>query len=280
MAEKNYVEGKVIVITGASSGFGLEIGKQCAALGGKVVLAARRENILQEAAKEITEAGGTAAYKATDVTDYQSVKALADYAVETFGAIDVMINNAGTMPLAYFADHEKAIDAWNKCIDINIKGVVNGISAVYDQMIKQGRGHIINVSSTYGYHPVAGSGVYQATKIAVRYITGSLRQENQGKIKTTIVNPTGVPTTGLFGTVINVDGISGIVSKNTKEFGENFNNFQQGTLPAEKTDVDNIQYWAINAADLAKQVVNAINQPWGVDISEVTVRASGENYIL
>lgn len=276
----NYVEGKVIIITGGGSGFGAETAKLCAAKGGKVVIGDIDEGRLKEVANEVKAAGGEIAYKQCDVTNYESVKALADFAVKTYGAIDVMDNNAGTMPLSYFCEHEKAMAAWDQCIDINFKGVVYGISAVYDQMIKQGRGHIINISSTYGYHPVAGSGVYQATKIAVRYLTGSLRAENQGKIKTTIVNPTGVPTTHLFDTVVSFDGLYGIVGNNSKAFNENYKNFVDGKLPPEKTDSNSIKYWFISPKELAEQVVHAIDTPWGVDISEITVRASGENYIL
>ena len=100
-----------------------------------------------------------------------------------------MVNNAGVMPLAFYADHADAGAAWERCIDINIKGVLNGIVAVYDQMIAQGRGHIVNLSSIYGNFPVAGAGVYGASKAAVNFLSEALRVEAQGRIKVTVVKP-------------------------------------------------------------------------------------------
>ena len=126
-----------------------------------------------------------------------AMRALADRAVAEFGSIDVMVNNAGTMPLALYADHAQAAEAWDRCIDVNFKGVLHGIMAVYDAMIEQGRGHIINLSSIYGNYPVSGAAVYGATKAAVNVLSESLRQETQGRIKVTTIRPTGVPGTGL-----------------------------------------------------------------------------------
>jgi len=128
---------------------------------------------------------------------------LAARAVDQFGAIDVMVNNAGVMPLSFYADHAEAASAWDRCIDINLKGVLHGIIVVHDQMIEQGRGHIVNISSIYGNYPVAGAAVYGATKAAVNVLSEALRQESQGRIKVTTIRPTGVPTTGLGAGVIN-----------------------------------------------------------------------------
>lgn len=145
--QKNYVEGKVIIITGASSGFGKLTAKRAAEMGGKIVLAARSEEKLKETVAEIKAAGGEASYIVTDVAKKDDVFAMAKFAVDTYGRIDVLVNNAGTMPLAFFSEHEQALDKWEQCIDISIKGTIFGISAVYDQMIKQGQGQVINVSS-------------------------------------------------------------------------------------------------------------------------------------
>ena len=164
--QKNYVEGKVIIITGASSGFGKLTAKRAAEMGGKIVLAARSEEKLKETVAEIKAAGGEASYIVTDVAKKDDVFAMAKFAVDTYGRIDVLVNNAGTMPLAFFSEHEQALDKWEQCIDISIKGTIFGISAVYDQMIKQGQGQVINVSSIYANFPVAGAGVYQVAKMA------------------------------------------------------------------------------------------------------------------
>ena len=132
--QKNYVEGKVIIITGASSGFGKLTAKRAAEMGGKIVLAARSEEKLKETVAEIKAAGGEASYIVTDVAKKDDVFAMAKFAVDTYGRIDVLVNNAGTMPLAFFSEHEQALDKWEQCIDISIKGTIFGISAVYDQI--------------------------------------------------------------------------------------------------------------------------------------------------
>lgn len=192
----DHVTGKTIVITGAGGGFGRLIALKAAARGANVVCGDINEEGLSETVQLVTNAGGTASAQKTDVTDLAAMKALVGHAVDSHGAIDVMINNAGIMPLAFFSDHEAATSAWSKCIDINIKGVMHGIIAAYDPMIAQGRGHVINISSIYGNHPVLGAAVYGATKSAVNFLSESLRVEAAGKIKVTIVKPTGVPGTG------------------------------------------------------------------------------------
>ncbi len=207
------------------------------------------------------------------------MRALADHAVEHHGAIDVMINNAGIMPLAYYADHRDAADAWSRCIDINIKGVLHGTIAVYDQMIAQGRGHVINLSSIYGNYPVAGAGVYGATKAAVNVLSESLRIESQGRIKVTTVRPTGVPGTGLGDGIVNPAAISGILGANQAEFATAIGEVMAGEGGG-RTDPDDIAYWAISPDELADQIVMVIDQPWGLVISDLTVRAAGEHYVI
>ena len=276
----NYVEGKVIVVTGAASGFGKLVSKKASAMGAKVVAADINEKALNEAVAEMQANNAQISAQVTDVTSRQQVKALAAHAIDTFCAIDVMINNAGIMPLAFYADHEQAADAWDRCIDINFKGVLNGITAVYDQMVNQGRGHIINLSSIYGNFPVAGGGVYGATKAAVDFLSESLRQEALGKIKVTNVKPTGVPSTSLGTSVVNPIALSGILGTNAQDYMVKFSQAGEGSIDEALLNPENIEYFALNAEYLADQIVHTINQPWGVSISEITVRASGDGYVI
>jgi NADP-dependent 3-hydroxy acid dehydrogenase YdfG len=208
------------------------------------------------------------------------MSALAEAAVATYGRIDVMVNNAGKMPLAFIADHKLALDAWSQCIDINFKGVINGTVAVYDQMIAQGCGHVINISSIFGNHPVIGAAVYGATKSAVNYFSESLRVEARGKIKVTIVKPTGVSATGLAGTVINPASGIGILGQNAGALMEMRAQMQRGTSPKSWVDPDSVEYAMLAPDFIADAVVQAMNQPWGVSIGDITVRAAGDYYIL
>ena len=274
-----YLQDKVIIVTGAGSGFGKLISEKCAAGGAKVVGVDVNAESLNEVFEGIRAAGLDGTTHVADVANMAQVKAAAQQALDTFGAIDVLVNNAGVMPLAYFADHERAWEKWHKAIDINIKGVVNGISAVYDQMIQQGRGHVVNISSIYGNAGVEGAGVYSATKSAVDAISNSLRVEAQGKIKVTTIKPTGVIGTNLASGVVNEMAIMGIVAQKGLEFAENFGNLQSGALRSEQMDMDSMQYWLITPDDLVNAVVHVIDQPWGINLSDVTVRASGENYV-
>ena len=274
-----YVKEKVIIVTGAASGFGKLISEKCAAGGAKVVGVDVSVEGLNEVFEGIRAAGFEGTAHVADVTDMAQVQAAGQHAVDTYGRIDVIVNNAGVMPLAFFADHERAWEKWHKAIDINIKGVVNGISAVYDTMIKQGRGQVVNISSIYGNAGTEGSGVYSATKAAVDVISDSLRVETQGRIKVTTVKPTGVLGTNLAGGVVNEAAIIGIVGQKGAQFFENAGNLQTGALRPEQTDVDSVEYWLITPDDLANAVVHVIDQPWGINISDVTIRASGENYV-
>ena len=276
----NYVEGKVIAVTGAGGGFGSLICRMCAALGASIVAADVNETAIEELVSEINAAGGQAVSRFADVTDRASMAAMVEMAVERFGHLDVIVNNAGVMPLAFYSDHVIAADAWDRCIDINLKGVLNGITASYDQMIVQGRGHVINISSIYGNVPNAGAAVYSATKAAVNVLSEALRVESQGKIKVTIIKPTGVPATNLGASVVNGEAIIGILGHRLGDFGEHIMQSLTGTLPAELSDPNSIKYWSIAPEQIAEAVVHVINQPWGVSISDITVRASGEEYLL
>jgi len=276
----NHVSGKVIVVTGAASGFGRLVCEKTAALGARVVCADINEAGLAETAAYIEAADGVATAHVADVRKLEDMQQLARHAVERFGAIDVMVNNAGIMPLAFFADHARAAAAWERCIDINIKGVLNGIVAVHDQMIAQGRGHVVNLSSIYSNFPVAGAAVYGASKAAVNFLSESLRVESQGQIKVTNVRPTGVPATGLGAGIVNEAAIIGILGQNAPGYLQQIQAFAAGELPPEYADADHIEYYALAPEHLAEQIVYAINQPWGVVISDITVRASGDGYIL
>jgi NADP-dependent 3-hydroxy acid dehydrogenase YdfG len=276
----DHVAGKVIVITGAAGGFGRLVAEKTAARGARVVAADVNESELETTVKSITEAGGAAQGVRADVTDRAQMAELARRAVEGFGAIDVMVNNAGVMPLAFYADHAQAAEAWDRCIDINFKGVLHGISAVHDQMIEQGRGHIVNISSIYGNYPVAGAAVYGATKAAVNVLSEALRQESQGRIKVTTIRPTGVPTTGLGAGVLNPAAVGGILGAGEARFMETMGALFGEDPPAELSDPNAMGYFALSPELLADQIVYAIDQPWGVSISDLTVRASGDSYLI
>ena len=187
------IENKVVVITGASSGLGAATARLLAAQGARVVLGARRGERLQAVADELTGNGGKALAIPTDVTNYDQVKKLVDAAVQTYGRIDVMINNAGLMPQSPL--ERLKIDDWNQMIDVNIKGVLYGSAAALPHMKAQQSGHIINVSSVAGHKVHPNAAVYAATKHAVRVISEGLRQEVKPyTIRTTVISPGAVDT--------------------------------------------------------------------------------------
>ena len=274
---KNYVEGKVIIVTGAGSGFGKLISEKAAAMGAKVVCSDINEESVKAVADSLKAKELDAVSIKSDVTIMEEVDAMVQFAIEKFGRVDVLVNNAGIMPLAFFSDHKDACKAWDKCIDINLRGVVYCMSAVYDQMVEQGQGHIINISSIYGNSPVVGAGVYQATKVACRFVADTLRQEAKGKIKVSVVRPTGVPGTGLGETVINPEALVGILGLNAGEYTEVMEKIENHP---EMTDKEKITYYALDPETLADSVIYVINQPWGVNIGDITVRASGEPFML
>lgn len=275
-----HIAGKSIVITGAGGGFGRLIAQKAAALGAQVTCGDIDLAAAEAVAGGITAQGGAAQAVAVDVRDLAAVKALVAAALEAYGAVDVMINNAGIMPLAFFSDHEAAYPAWERCIDINIKGVLNGMVAAYDPMITAGRGQIVNLSSIYGNFPVIGAAVYGASKSAVNFLSESLRVESRGKIKVTTIKPTGVPTTGLSGTVINPGATIGIVGHNMPDFLDTLGQMGAGTLPAARLDPEAMDYASLAPEHIADAVIHVINQPLGVAISEITVRAAGDHFVL
>lgn len=276
----DHIAGKSIVITGGGGGFGKLVAEKAAALGAAVTLGDIDGAAAETVAAGIVAGGGKAQAVQTDVTDLAQVRALVGRAVEAFGRIDVMVNNAGIMPLAFFSDHEAAHPAWMRCIDINIKGVLNGMVAAYDPMMAEGRGQVINISSIYGNFPVVGAAVYGATKAAVNTLGESLRMESRGKIKVTTIKPTGVPATGLSASVINPAASVGILGHNAPDFMAMVAEMQAGTFPAERLDAENIDYASLAPQHIADAVIHAINQPWGVSLGEITVRAAGDHFIL
>ena len=255
----SYVEGKVAVVTGGASGFG------------KLVSAMLRERGATVVGFDLTPDNGCTV---VDVTDGAAMLGAVNDVVAAHGRVDVMVNNAGIMPLAFFADHAQAADAWDRCIDINLKGVVHGISSVYDHMIRQGNGHVVNIASIYGNYGVAGAAVYSATKMAVMAVSNALRVETQGRIKVTVVRPTGVPGTGLMNSIVNFEAAMPLAGHNVERMVGRF-----GNLDEEQSDPESVRYWAITPEELAAQVVYCIDQPAGVTISDITVRATGEDYV-
>jgi NADP-dependent 3-hydroxy acid dehydrogenase YdfG len=240
----NNTEGKVVVITGASSGLGEATARHLAAQGASVVLGARRLERLQSLADELNNQGGKALAVETDVTDPDQVQRLVDEAVQTYGRVDVIINNAGLMPHSPL--ERRKIDDWNRTIDVNIKEVLYGIAAVMPYMQEQKSGHIINVSSVAGHKVRAGGVVYAATKHAVRVISEGLRQEVKPyNIRTTVISP-GAVDTELPGSATEAD-----VAQNLQNYYDEF---------------------AIPADSFARAVAFAISQPEEVDINEILFR--------
>jgi NADP-dependent 3-hydroxy acid dehydrogenase YdfG len=240
----NNIKGKVVVITGASSGLGQATARLLSAQGATVVLGARRIDRLQSLADELTGSGGKALAVTTDVTHCDQVKRLVDAAVQTYGRIDVMLNNAGLMPQSPL--ERLRIDEWNRMIDVNIKGVLYGIAAALPHMKQQKAGHIINVSSVAGHKVGPGFAVYAATKHAVRALSEGLRQEVKPyNIRTTVISP-GAVATELPDTITEPD-----IAERIHKFYEAF---------------------AIPADSFARAVAFAISQPEEVDVNEILFR--------
>jgi NADP-dependent 3-hydroxy acid dehydrogenase YdfG len=240
----NPIAGKVVVITGASSGLGEATARLLATEGATVVLGARRVGRIQALADELNAQGGTALALATDVTDAAQVKALIDAAVQTYGRIDVLINNAGLMPHSPLA--RLKVDDWDQMIDVNIKGVLYGIAAALPSMQQQKAGHIINVSSVAGHKVRAGGVVYAATEHAVRVISEGLRMEVKPyNIRTTVISP-GAVATELPSSITEPD-----LAATMQQF------YDEYALPADS---------------FARMVVFAMSQPEDVDINEILFR--------
>jgi NADP-dependent 3-hydroxy acid dehydrogenase YdfG len=246
----NNIEGKAVVITGASSGLGEAAARHLSAEGATVVLGARRLERIQALAEELTRSGGKALAVATDVTQCDQVKKLVDAAVQTYGRVDVMLNNAGLMPLSPL--ERLKVDEWDQMIDVNIKGVLYGIAAALPHMKQQKAGHIINVSSVAGHKVRAGGSVYAATKFAVRALSEGLRQEVKPyNIRTTVISP-GVVVSELPSSATEPD-VAANLEKMYRELG----------IPADS---------------FARAVAFAMSQPEDVDINEILFRPTRQEF--
>ncbi len=275
----DHVTDKIIVVTGAAGGFGAILCREAVARGAKVAALDVNAEALDTMAAEL-DAGSALLTVATDVTDLAAMRAAVEQTASTFGSVDVMVNNAGTMPLAFLSDHAEAAEPWSHCIDINIKGVLHGMMAVHDQMMSQGRGHIVNISSIYGNFPVAGAAVYGATKAAVNTMSESFRVETQGKIKVTIVKPTGVPGTGLGSGIVNGGAVVGAMGQNADEYFQVFAALGEGRLDDVDLDPDSAGYAVLEPQYIVDAILHAIDQPWGVSVGDITIRATGDRYIM
>lgn len=239
----NHIKGKVVVITGASSGIGEATALMLAAHGAKVVLGARRSDRLAVLKDKIGQAGGKAVYLETDVKKRGDLVNLVQLGRDEFGRLDVIINNAGISPLSRI--DELQVEDWEEMIDVNLKGTLYGIAAALPIFKDQGSGHIINIISTSGIKIVPLQGVYAGTKNAVRTIAEALRQESGGKYKVTGISP------GFVQTEL-VDHIKD---------------------PAVRMAMkERAALIAISADDIARAVVYAINQPDHVDVGDIVIR--------
>ena len=241
---------KVAIITGASSGIGEATARRLAESGARVVLAARRVERLEALAADIEHHQGTALVAPTDVTDERSVQRLARRALDAFGRIDILINNAGIMPLSPIS--KLRVEEWDRMIDVNIKGVLYCVAATLPTMLEQGSGHIINVSSVAGRRPFPSGTVYSATKFAVRAISQGLRLELSPikGIRVTDIEP-GVVATELTHHITD---------------NETANRFQE--MWAEKTPLESI--------DIAETILFVLSRPDHVNVNEILVRPTDQ----
>jgi NADP-dependent 3-hydroxy acid dehydrogenase YdfG len=244
------IAGKVVVITGGSGGLGAATARLLSARGAKLALGDRNAAGLEKVAAELRTKGGQVMTVRTDVTRREDVAALVSGAVKTFGRLDVLINNAGIMPLAPL--ERLKVDEWDRMIDVNIKGVLYGIAAALPYMNEQKSGHIINIASVAGLKVFAPVGtVYSATKFAVRAISEGLRTEAPDGVRTTIISP-------------------GAVESKLKE----------GTSDPASVEVVKAFYEAneIPADSVARAIAYAIEQPPDVDISEIVLRPTVQEF--
>ena len=244
-AMENNIKGKVVAITGASSGIGEATAVVLAAQGAKVVLGARRKDRLDTLVSKIKAAGGDAVCLATDIKRHGDLVQLVDFACETYGRLDVIVNNAGIARLSRI--DELIVADWEEMIDVNIKGTLYGIAAALPVFKKQGAGHIINIISTSGIKIVPLQGVYAGTKNAVRTITEALRQESGGKYRVTGISP------GFVNTEL-ADHIP-----------------DEAARAAIREKVEQI---AISPDAIANAVAYAIGQPDDVDVGDIVIRPS------
>jgi len=242
------IEGKVVAITGASSGMGKAIAIELAEKGAKVVLGARRTERLQELVEEIKNKGGEATFMTIDVKNKADLVQLVNKAVEQYGKLDVIVNNAGISQLSRIDDQD--IEGWEEMIDINLKGVLYGMAAAISVFRQQQAGHIINIISTAGLKISPMMGVYAGTKNAIRTISEAFRQESDGKIRITGISPGFVKT----------------------DFAGNIKNEEMRAVIQE--DMDQM---ALDPIAIANAVMYAVSQPDDVEVGEIVIRPSKQN---
>lgn len=242
------IKGKVVAITGASSGIGKAIAVELAKNGVKVVLGARRTEQLRQLVEEIKNNGGEAVFTKTDVRNKTDLIQLVNVAIEQYGKLDVIVNNAGVSQLSRI--DELDIDGWEEMIDINLKGVLYGMAAAIPVFKKQQSGHVVNIISTSGIKIVPMQGVYAGTKNAVRTITEAFRQETDGSIRITGISPGFVKT----------------------DFASNMKNEDMKT--AIQKGMEQI---AINPVAVANAVIYAISQPKDVEVGDIVIRPAAQN---
>ena len=243
------ITGKVVAITGASSGIGEATARVLSERGAKVVLGARRVAALDAIADELRDRGGQAVVCATDVTRRDDLQRLVGTAVAEFGRLDVLVSNAGISKIGPMADLD--VEGWSAMIDVNLKGVLHGIAAALPVFRRQGNGHFVTTVSTAGLKIVPNMGVYAATKNAVRTVLEGLRQEStDGVVRTTAVSP-GFVNTDLDSSIDNTS-VREEIRRNMDAFG----------IPPEA---------------VAEAIAFAIDQPPGVEIGEITVRPTVQN---
>jgi len=245
---KEKIEGKVVVITGASSGIGACIALTLAGQGAKVMLGARRKDKLGKLAAKIKESNNHVEYSITDVTKSRDLVTLVQKAVDVFGRVDVIINNAGVSQLSRIDDLD--IEGWDEMIDINLKGVLYGMAAAIPIFKQQKKGHIINIISTSGMKIVPMQGVYAGTKNAVRTISEAFRQESNGEIRITGISPGVVKT----------------------DFADGIKNDQMKSVIKE-----NMEKLAISPVAIANAVIYAMEQPSDVEIGDIVIRPGRQN---
>jgi NADP-dependent 3-hydroxy acid dehydrogenase YdfG len=241
------IVGKVIAITGASSGIGEATAILLAERGAKVVLGARGSDRLEALAERIAGAGGEAAYASTDVKRREDLSNLVGLAIERYGKLDVLVNNAGVAPISLLA--ELRVEDWEETIDVNLKGVLYGIAAALPVFRRQGFGHFVNVISTAGIQITPTMAVYAGTKNAVRTITEALRQEAGDKLRVTGISP-GFVHTNLANSMTNPEVKSKIV--------------------------DQMDKMAIPPVAIARAIAFAIEQPADVDVNEIVIRPTAQ----
>jgi NADP-dependent 3-hydroxy acid dehydrogenase YdfG len=247
MQNSSGIKDKVVVITGASSGIGEATALLLAERGAKVVLGARGQNRLKTLAARIADAGGEAAYAPTDVKRREDVTNLVKLACERYGKVDVLVNNAGIMPVSPLDDLR--VEDWEEMIDINIKGVLYGIAAALPVFRKQGFGHFVNTASTAGHKTVPNQSIYSGTKFAVRAISEGLRQEAGDKLRVTIISP-------------------GFVRTN---FADSVTNPEVKAKLAESRDK-----FAMPPDAIARAIAFAIEQPADIDVNEIILRPTAQ----